>query len=74
MRIIDCGSCGFKELRFKLRGSIGDSVLTLCGVGFRVYWINVRDPLYSLGVWDSLDLCRKDPFFFFHPEQQPPTQ
>ena len=32
-------------------------------------WINVRDPLtlYFLvygSVWDSLYLCKKDPFFF----------
>ena len=28
-----------------------------------VNWINVRDPLYFLGVWDSLYLCKKDPVF-----------
>ena len=26
-------------------------------------WINVGDRLYSW-VWDSLRLCKKDPFFF----------
>ena len=31
--------------------------------GFRVYWINARDP-HTLGVWDSLCLCKKDPVFF----------
>ena len=27
-----------------------------------VHWINVRDPLYT-GVWESLYLCKADPFF-----------
>ena len=31
-------------------------------LGFRVFWINVRDPVYYLGVWDSLHLCNKGSF------------
>ena len=28
-----------------------------------VFWINVRNPLHFLGLWDSLHLCKKVSFF-----------
>ena len=54
-------------------GDIGDIL------GWEETWINVGDPLHCLvwgrcstatvrfalfGLWDSLNICKKDPFFF----------